>query len=192
MHNDNVRTLQIGYMPLIDCAPLVAAVRLGLDRKYGLRLQLQRQASWAAIRDKLLSGELDAVHALMGLVYGVETGIAGAMIGRAAMSAPWIFREIKHYVATGAFLPHDLHYLGMSSDDLCDIASCRVVDFMIHDRAAFGGTLVGLGVLYVWVTAFPLSRGDQWAWWVWLISGPVGFASFLSRFIVLADEKIVA
>ena len=71
------RILQIGYMPLIDCAPLVAAVRLGLDRKYGLRLQLQRQASWAAIRDKLLSGELDAVHALMGLVYGVETGIGG-------------------------------------------------------------------------------------------------------------------
>ena len=77
MHNDNVQTLHLGYIPLIDCAPLVAAVRLGLDRKHGLRLQLRRQASWAAIRDKLLSGELDAVHALMGLVYGVETGIGG-------------------------------------------------------------------------------------------------------------------
>src|SRR6202045_4435802 len=30
-----------------------------------------------------------------------ETGIAGAMIGRAAMSAPWIFREAKAYLATG-------------------------------------------------------------------------------------------
>jgi tRNA-dihydrouridine synthase len=30
-----------------------------------------------------------------------ETGIAGAMIGRAAMSAPWIFNEVKHYFATG-------------------------------------------------------------------------------------------
>jgi len=30
-----------------------------------------------------------------------ETGIAGAMIGRAAMSAPWVFREIKAYLATG-------------------------------------------------------------------------------------------
>jgi tRNA-dihydrouridine synthase B len=29
------------------------------------------------------------------------TGIAGVMIGRAAMSAPWIFRQIKHYLATG-------------------------------------------------------------------------------------------
>lgn len=30
-----------------------------------------------------------------------ETGIAGAMIGRAAMSAPWIFSQVKHYFATG-------------------------------------------------------------------------------------------
>src|SRR5712691_3454716 len=31
-----------------------------------------------------------------------ETGISGAMIGRAAMSAPWIFRETKAYLASGA------------------------------------------------------------------------------------------
>jgi len=30
-----------------------------------------------------------------------ETGIAGAMIGRAAMSTPWIFHETKSYLATG-------------------------------------------------------------------------------------------
>jgi nifR3 family TIM-barrel protein len=30
-----------------------------------------------------------------------ETRIAGAMIGRAAMSAPWIFQEIKSYFASG-------------------------------------------------------------------------------------------
>ena len=35
----------------------------------------------------------------------VETGIAGAMIGRAAMSAPWIFSQVKHYFATGENLP---------------------------------------------------------------------------------------
>lgn len=71
------RPLRLGFMPLIDCAPLVAAVRLQLDRKHGLRLQLHRQASWAAIRDKLLTGELDAAHALTGLVHGVQSGIGG-------------------------------------------------------------------------------------------------------------------
>jgi len=34
-----------------------------------------------------------------------ETNIAGAMIGRAAMSAPWIFSQVKHYFATGEHLP---------------------------------------------------------------------------------------
>src|SRR6266705_2959366 len=33
-----------------------------------------------------------------------ETGIAGAMIGRAAMSAPWIFRQTKQYLATGEII----------------------------------------------------------------------------------------
>ncbi|MEO7167879.1 MAG: tRNA dihydrouridine synthase DusB [Chthoniobacterales bacterium] len=34
-----------------------------------------------------------------------ECGIAGAMIGRAAMSSPWIFSQTKHYCATGQILP---------------------------------------------------------------------------------------
>jgi tRNA-dihydrouridine synthase B len=33
-----------------------------------------------------------------------ETGIAGAMIGRAAMSAPWIFRETKAYLTAGSIV----------------------------------------------------------------------------------------
>jgi len=82
--------------------------------------------------------------------------------------------------ATGEFLPQDIHYLGMSAADLCGVADCRVVDFMVHDRAAFGGTLMGLGVLYVWLTVFPLARGEAWAWWVWLVSATLGFATFLS------------
>lgn len=82
--------------------------------------------------------------------------------------------------ATGELLPQDVHYLGMDADDLCSYADCRIVEFMIHDRAAFGGALLGLGVLYTWLTAFPLARREAWAWWTWLISGSVGFLTFLA------------
>ena len=34
-----------------------------------------------------------------------RTGADGLMIGRAAQGRPWIFREIAHYLATGAHLP---------------------------------------------------------------------------------------
>jgi tRNA-dihydrouridine synthase B len=46
-------------------------------------------------------GNGDLVTPAMVATRRAETGIAGAMIGRAAMSAPWIFQEIKNYFATG-------------------------------------------------------------------------------------------
>jgi hypothetical protein len=82
--------------------------------------------------------------------------------------------------ASGEFLPHDIAYLGMSAADLCSIARCRIVDFMIHDRAAFGGALLGVGVLYTYLVLFPLRQGQLWAWWLLAISGSAGFLSFLS------------
>src|SRR5574343_120334 len=38
-------------------------------------------------------------------LYKERYGVDGIMIGRAAMGYPWIFREIKHYLATGEILP---------------------------------------------------------------------------------------
>jgi tRNA-dihydrouridine synthase B len=37
--------------------------------------------------------------------YKERYGVDGIMIGRAAIGYPWIFREIKHYLATGEHLP---------------------------------------------------------------------------------------
>jgi nitrate/nitrite transport system substrate-binding protein len=69
--------VRVGFIPLTDCAPLVMAAVKGLDRRHGIRIVLSREPSWAAIRDKLLTGELDAAHALYGMVYGVQMGIGG-------------------------------------------------------------------------------------------------------------------
>lgn len=80
---------------------------------------------------------------------------------------------------TGQFLPHDIAFLGLSASELCRVSDCRIVGFMIHDRAAFGGVLVAIGLLYMWLAEFPLRNREQWAWWTLLISGIVGFGSFL-------------
>jgi nitrate/nitrite transport system substrate-binding protein len=69
--------IRAGFMPLTDCAPLVMASVLGLDDKYGIKLELCRQHSWSGMRDRLLQGEIDVAHALYGMLYGVETGIGG-------------------------------------------------------------------------------------------------------------------
>lgn len=81
--------------------------------------------------------------------------------------------------ATGAFLPHDVDFLGMSSQQLCSLHECRIVHFMFHDRVAFGGVLIAIGTLYLWLSQFPLRHGEEWAWWIFAVSGLTGFASFL-------------
>jgi hypothetical protein len=82
--------------------------------------------------------------------------------------------------ATGQFLPHDIEYLGMSAVELCGINECRVVHFMFHDRVSFGGVLIALGCLYMWLAEFPLKGYEAWAWWTLAISGGIGFLSFLA------------
>ncbi|OLS62927.1 CmpA/NrtA family ABC transporter substrate-binding protein [Pseudomonas putida] len=70
-------SLNIGFMALSDCAPLVVAATQGFAQPHGLTLNLKRQTSWAGLRDGLLSGELDAAHSLYGLTYAVHLGIGG-------------------------------------------------------------------------------------------------------------------
>ena len=69
--------VKIGFIPLTDCASVVIASVMGFDKKYGIKITPSKEASWAAVRDKLVNGELDASHVLYGLIYGVQLGIGG-------------------------------------------------------------------------------------------------------------------
>lgn len=59
--------VRIGFVPLIDAAPLIAAQELGLFDRFGVRVALEKQIGWANVRDKLTYGQLDAGHALIGM-----------------------------------------------------------------------------------------------------------------------------
>jgi hypothetical protein len=83
--------------------------------------------------------------------------------------------------AAGQFLPHDVAFLGMGRDRLCAAHGCRVVHFMIHDRASFGGVVAADGLLYLWPAASPLRRGRAWAWRALAVSGAAGFLGFLAH-----------
>lgn len=69
--------VRLGFIPLTDCASVVMASELGFDRKHGIKLVLSKEASWARVRDKMVSGELHMAHVLYGLMYGVHLGIGG-------------------------------------------------------------------------------------------------------------------
>jgi hypothetical protein len=82
--------------------------------------------------------------------------------------------------ASGEFLPHDAHFLGMTAPQLCALHHCRIVHFMIHDRISFGGVLIAISVLYLWLAHVPLRQREAWAWWTLAASGATGFLSFLA------------
>ena len=82
--------------------------------------------------------------------------------------------------ASGELLPHDVHALGMDASQLYRHTNANLLRFMFHDRVAFGGTLVAIGIAYWWLAEFPLREGRAWAWWTFAISGGCGFLSFLA------------
>jgi ABC-type nitrate/sulfonate/bicarbonate transport system substrate-binding protein len=59
--------IRVGFVPLIDAAPLIVAGELGYFGDEGLDVTLERQLGWANVRDKLAFGHLDASHAVLGL-----------------------------------------------------------------------------------------------------------------------------
>ncbi|AKU10640.1 assimilatory nitrate transport system, periplasmic-binding protein [Azoarcus sp. CIB] len=71
------KEIRVGFIPLTDCSSVVMAAVQKFDEKYGIKIIPTKEASWASVRDKLVSGELDAAHVLYGLVYGVHLGIGG-------------------------------------------------------------------------------------------------------------------
>src|SRR3954465_15214147 len=67
--------LRVGFLPLTDAAPFVAAQELGFFARQNLRVELRREIGWATIREKIIYGELDAAHAPAPMLWSAELGL---------------------------------------------------------------------------------------------------------------------
>lgn len=67
--------LRLGFLPLLDCAPLVIAQELGFYRQEGLSVRLVRESSWATLRDKVVFGLLDGAHMLAPMPLASSLGL---------------------------------------------------------------------------------------------------------------------
>ena len=69
--------LDCGYVPLVDCAPLIIAQELGFAHEEGIVLNLVAQPSWSALRDMLALGHLDAAQMLSPMPVAMTLGMGG-------------------------------------------------------------------------------------------------------------------
>lgn len=79
--------VRIGYIPLSDCAPLLLAEQRELFAKRGLRVELSREPSWAAVQKGLETGRLQASMLLapMALAHNLREGATPASSISASM-----------------------------------------------------------------------------------------------------------
>ena len=66
--------IQLGYIPLLDCAAVLWAQHQGYFEAQGLNVALVKEASWASLRDRLAFGILDAAHCLSAMLPAAATG----------------------------------------------------------------------------------------------------------------------
>src|SRR5215510_11722037 len=83
--------LKFGIIALTDCSPIVIAHEKGLFKKYGIESTVTKGANWAAIRDNLSTGSIQATHMLIGMPIASTMGLAGAP--KKPMVIPWLLNR---------------------------------------------------------------------------------------------------
>jgi nitrate/nitrite transport system substrate-binding protein len=83
-----VTRLRMGIIALTDCSPWVIAREKGFFAKHGLDVTIVKGASWAAIRDSLSHGDIQATHMLLGMPIASTMGLGGSP--KLPMVIPWL------------------------------------------------------------------------------------------------------
>ena len=86
-----VSDVRFGMIALTDCSPIVIAHEKGLFKKYGINSTVVKGASWAAIRDSLSNGDIQATHMLIGMPIASTMGLLGAP--KVPMVIPWMLNR---------------------------------------------------------------------------------------------------
>jgi len=149
-------SLSVGFIPLVDCAPLVVAHEMGFAAEEGLALDLVRAPSWSSVRDMLVFGRVEAAHMLAPVPVAAAMGLGAAGVPLAAISVLSVNGDM---IGVSADLAQRLHDAGH--------------DFGFDDARAAGTALIAaagrrlrLGVpfpfsmhaelLYYWLSALGL------------------------------------
>ncbi|HXA80639.1 MAG TPA: ABC transporter substrate-binding protein, partial [Opitutaceae bacterium] len=83
--------INFGMIALTDCSPIVIAHEKGLFKKYGINSTVTKGANWAAIRDNLSTGSIQATHMLIGMPLASTMGLLGSP--KKPMIIPWLLNR---------------------------------------------------------------------------------------------------
>lgn len=127
--------VSIGYLPLTDAAPLIVADVCGFAARQGLRFNLQQEVSWAALRDRLAVGQVDAAHMLAPLAIATSLGLGRL---RREIKAVFVLSANGNAITVSPALAGEL---AAQSGDACESgpAAARALGACVAARRAAGG-----------------------------------------------------
>lgn len=79
-------TLSVGFIPLVDAAPLIVAQEMGFAAEEGISLDLKRAPSWSSLRDMLTFGHIEAAQMLAPVPVAAALGLGGTGTALSAVS----------------------------------------------------------------------------------------------------------
>ncbi|MEN3977064.1 CmpA/NrtA family ABC transporter substrate-binding protein [Emcibacter sp. SYSU 3D8] len=128
-----LRTVRIGFIPLVDCATLVVAAEKGFDRREGLALQLVKETSWANIRDRVNLGHFDCAHMLAGMPIASSMGIGHIKV---PTIAPFLLGLNGNAVTVSLPLYQQIRGTGVQGDDPASLG--RALRQVVDERRRAG------------------------------------------------------
>jgi ABC-type nitrate/sulfonate/bicarbonate transport system substrate-binding protein len=125
--------IRIGYLPLTDAASLIAAVDFGFAEKEGLRIDLQRDVSWANLRDKLIVGHIEAAHMLAPLAIATTLGIGQV---RTALRAIFVLNANGNAITLSCALADEVSSVRPGALDSLSETALALGDVVARRRAS--------------------------------------------------------
>jgi ABC-type nitrate/sulfonate/bicarbonate transport system substrate-binding protein len=139
-----MKSMRIGFIPLIDAAIPIAAMECGFAEGEGLQIELVRETSWANIRDKLIHGLFDASHMLAPLAVTTSLGIGNA---RVPLAVPFGLNANGNCITLASQLYRSLEeILGHPPRD--PRQSAHALKRVIARRKASGAPAITFGVVF--------------------------------------------
>ncbi len=139
-----IHDVRAGFIPLVDAAPVIVAYELGYAESEGIRLILNRETSWAAIRDRLAVSHLDAAHILAPMPIAANLGLGPLPV---AITVPMALGSGANSITVS----HEIWNRIACSLDVADFDAQRALDALVRvvaERRADNRGPLSLGVVH--------------------------------------------
>lgn len=138
--------VRAGFMPLLDCAPLVVAREIGFAAAEGIELSVHRETSWAALRDRLAVGHLDVAHILAPMPIAANLGLGPLQM---SLVVPMALGFGGNTVTVSQSVWRELEAVGAPVDFDAG-AAVRALAQVVAARHAAGAARLVLGIVHAY------------------------------------------